>query len=961
MKNFDYFFYINYYADLKKNKINDYASALKHYKTNGIKENRYYSTEHSKLYYEYSWLLYKEKNIDLKNYVKNEKEAFEHYMKYGKIEKREIYPIEVSNIEKFNWDLFDDKFYNEINHLNLNNRKDSMKHFKNIGRKLNLMYSTKFSHLYYNYDWNRYILENDDLSDNTNIKEAFFHYLDYGKQENRIIYKKDDIESKLKIFNWKFYLDFNNDLILNNILNKEKSIKHFKSTGYKENRLYSHYHYLLYINYDWNRYSTMYKLNLSDKESLKFYLSNGIKMNHKIFHKISKHNFYTDFFKSINDLDDLNNFEQCKKYYLKLENKIPYSYEHYLIYILFDWEKIYLSNEEYLKTLEIDSTKKFFIEYLNNFDKYKIKLILNENLDTIYNFENIDNLFCNSSLIASIINFNLINNDQDFIINLISIQDKLNSILSFNFNFITIPPGYEFNDYYYKSDKLFTFVISSFNNQENIYNNLLSIIYQNCKNWKIYYTDDASTDNTEELFFEIISKYNIIDKVVHFKNEVNMKQSYCKNKTYKYLNNFDIVLLLDGDDWLAKNNVLSLLGAEYDKPENNLIIYSGYHVYYDNKINKSIYGNEYPEKVKNEKSYRTHPGWLFTHLKTGYAWLFKKIPDEYFMYENNWLDRCTDLAEMYSASELAGRNVKHLKEILYVYNKQNSLKYNTSYYNDYDSEKRKSIENYVKGLRPLNLYLPKIYIINLKNRTDLKEIINKQFNLLEIKNYEFFEATNGYVNQSVKDKYEEYDLKYKNNLISKLTLGVSRKHINSYGALGVIYSTIKLYKKINENKNINHVIILEDDIYVNKNFKNFYQILNTDLYDKDYIYLGFNSTSNKLNKYINIKNPKLIEINNENFKDITIYGAYSYICSKKYRDFIISLGIDFFINNNVNLDAAINIYLGKDENKIVKNDLKFYIYSVHLFIPEVRKNGINQIRNNDFYIERSINLDNYLI
>ena len=315
MKNFDYFFYINYYADLKKNKINDYASALKHYKTNGIKENRYYSTEHSKLYYEYSWLLYKEKNIDLKNYVKNEKEAFEHYMKYGKIEKREIYPIEVSNIEKFNWDLFDDKFYNEINHLNLNNRKDSMKHFKNIGRKLNLMYSTKFSHLYYNYDWNRYILENDDLSDNTNIKEAFFHYLDYGKQENRIIYKKDDIESKLKIFNWKFYLDFNNDLILNNILNKEKSIKHFKSTGYKENRLYSHYHYLLYINYDWNRYSTMYKLNLSDKESLKFYLSNGIKMNHKIFHKISKHNFYTDFFKSINDLDDLNNFEQCKKYY----------------------------------------------------------------------------------------------------------------------------------------------------------------------------------------------------------------------------------------------------------------------------------------------------------------------------------------------------------------------------------------------------------------------------------------------------------------------------------------------------------------------------------------------------------------------------------------------------------------------------------------------------------------------
>ena len=29
MKDFDYFFYINYYNDLKKHKINDYASAFR--------------------------------------------------------------------------------------------------------------------------------------------------------------------------------------------------------------------------------------------------------------------------------------------------------------------------------------------------------------------------------------------------------------------------------------------------------------------------------------------------------------------------------------------------------------------------------------------------------------------------------------------------------------------------------------------------------------------------------------------------------------------------------------------------------------------------------------------------------------------------------------------------------------------------------------------------------------------
>ena len=66
--------------------------------------------------------------------------------------------------------------------------------------------------------------------------------------------------------------------------------------------------------------------------------------------------------------------------------------------------------------------------------------------------------------------------------------------------------------------------------------------------------------------------------------------------------------------------------------------------------------------------------------------------------------------------------------------------------------------------------------------------------------------------------------------------------------------------KINENKNINHVIILEDDVYIHKNFKNYYQILNTDLYEKDFIYLGFNSTSRNLNKLIDNQNIKLIEL-----------------------------------------------------------------------------------------------------
>jgi hypothetical protein len=56
------------------------------------------------------------------------------------------------------------------------------------------------------------------------------------------------------------------------------------------------------------------------------------------------------------------------------------------------------------------------------------------------------------------------------------------------------------------------------------------------------------------------------------------------------------------------------------------------------------------------------------------------------------------------------------------------------------------------------------------------------------------------------------------------------------GALGIIYSTIELYKKINENDNINHAIILEDDVYIHKDFHLYYQLLDKDLKNKDFIF-----------------------------------------------------------------------------------------------------------------------------
>ena len=975
-KDFDYKFYITIYKDLRQNNINNFENSFEHYINKGTIENRYYSFEHSKIFYENSWLLYIKNNNDLKH-IKTDINAFFHYMGNGKNEKRKIYKLHVLNINDFNWDLFDFKFYNIINNLKLinKNKTDSINHFKNIGCKINLLHSITHSNIFFNNDWDRYISDYNDL-ENFNFKKAFLHYIEYGKDEGRKIYKKNDIDSKIINFNWKFYLLSNDDLPSKRICDKDSALKHFKSNGHKEERLYSHYHYLLYINYDWVKYSDMYDLHKSEIESFKCYVKNGIANNHKIYFSINEKNLYKEFFIEINNLQKqqqkIQTFDECKNYYLKLEYKIPYSYEHYLIYKLFNWEKIYNMNTNYFITYQIANYKDLFTEYLNNSDKFKIKLIINENIDDIYNFKNIDNLFTNMSLIKKIIQKNIIYNDSSFLFDLYTIQTKIqekNKLnISFHFEFITIPPGFEFNKYKYDNQKLrFTFIVSSFNNKDNIYNNLLSIIYQNYSNWRIYYTNDCSTDDTDILFHKIIDDYNIKDKVKYVLNEVNMKQSCCKFNSYKLLKNNDIVAILDGDDWLSTNKALSILAYEYNNTD-KLIVYSGYHVYYNNKIDKSVNGGEYSDLVKGNNEYRKYKDWLFTHLKTGYAWLFKKIPEEYLKYNGEWLDRCTDLAEMYCVAEMARTHVKHIDKILYVYNKKNSIKYDNSYYNDHSSRERKNIEDYVKNLKPLNIFLPKIFIINLKNRTDLKKDLIKRLTNFNIKNYEFSEAKNGYTNKTITDKYEEYNLKYDNNIISHITLTVEKKHINSLGALGIIYSTIELYKKINnENKELDHVLILEDDVYFHKKFNSLYNILEKDLIGKDYIYLGFNSISAELNNLFqrhhnnSIYSDNLIEIQKNHYYEGGIYGAYSYICSRKYREYVISLGVNYYVNNNINLDSAINVFINNQEKIHIKNDLNFYIFNTHLFIPEVRKSGINLVRTGDYYKERFINLDNYLI
>lgn len=296
-------------------------------------------------------------------------------------------------------------------------------------------------------------------------------------------------------------------------------------------------------------------------------------------------------------------------------------------------------------------------------------------------------------------------------------------------------------------------------------------------------------------------------------------------------------------------------------------------------------------------------------------------------------------------------------KIINIENKEdNSFIHNNIDFEEYEEEDEDN--NIIKKseYKLINNNLLKIFIINLEKDIESKIKLENNLKHENIYDFEFFKGVYALKDKKANKLFKEYEFKYENHKIPRKTLGVEKLHIQNIGALGVILSTFNLYKYINETYSyLDHVIILEDDVYLKKNFHQYYNINESDLKNIDFLYLGHNCRNEELIKFREKSNNQIIEIDNK-INKINIYGAYSFICSLKYRKYVLNKGIDYFINNNLNLDC---FYLMNYKNK--DNDLKIKLYKDHLFIPEVRKNGIQDLRGIEFYNDRNIDLNDFNI
>lgn len=196
-----------------------------------------------------------------------------------------------------------------------------------------------------NFDWKFYVNFYQDLIDNSINTEhlALAHWKDFGQKEGRLI-NETQCEG-LDTFDWKYYINKYDDLVKNGVTNKISAYKHWIQYGKHEMRFINTSMELSYKTFDWDFYLNAYldlkNSNLkSRKDAFKHWIESG-KCEERY---VKTHNeFDWEYYVSYYNLDDnitIQSREDALEHYLNNKEHFPFkNMEMEKAYNDFNWEK----------------------------------------------------------------------------------------------------------------------------------------------------------------------------------------------------------------------------------------------------------------------------------------------------------------------------------------------------------------------------------------------------------------------------------------------------------------------------------------------------------------------------------------------------------------------------------------------------------------------------------------------
>lgn len=188
--------------------------------------------------------------------------------------------------------------------------------------------------------------------------------------------------------------------------------------------------------------------------------------------------------------------------------------------------------------------------------------------------------------------------------------------------------------------------------------------------YRIIYIDDCSTDGTGAAVEQYLKNWKLSSgsqlDITLIRNKIRQGAMANWYRAIHSCRDKEVIVSLDGDDWLAHQQVLLRLEREY--AQGYWLTYGQWASYPNGVIgrNNKLLTNNIPIRKQCFKT---------SHLRTFYAGLFKKIARKDFLDDKHKFHAMAcDVAMMIPMIEMSGlTRCKFITDVLYIYNQSNPI------------------------------------------------------------------------------------------------------------------------------------------------------------------------------------------------------------------------------------------------------------------------------------------------
>jgi len=232
------------------------------------------------------------------------------------------------------------------------------------------------------------------------------------------------------------------------------------------------------------------------------------------------------------------------------------------------------------------------------------------------------------------------------------------------------------------------FIVTGYNCEKYVNKCVNSILSQRYKDFRLIIVDDGSTDQTAQL----IKGYQSVYKITVARSDKNMGAAHSRFMglelaRHMKIEDEDIIILVDMDDYLIGTHVLDRILQEYENGADctfgSFTSASGWEPkgWYDDEVLRSRYFRG--------------KGWLFFPLRTFKYKLCKHLTEDWFKWPGGeWIRICTDVALISPIVERCEYGkIHHIPDMLYFYNNRTGNNAGVRYFG-----KRKETMRYLRRL-----------------------------------------------------------------------------------------------------------------------------------------------------------------------------------------------------------------------------------------------------------------------